>query len=108
MNKLILTILLIGITIIGFSQEKRNLLQNKATEIGLENTLIRNFSDLDFPNYNNRNFGINYLLTLNNNTFRKLKKSWAATGLLLRQPIIWKSYVRETAGSKCMPYHVPH
>ncbi len=56
MKKIALFFLLSSIAISGFSIEKRNVLQNEASEIGLENALIKSFSELDIPNYKSRDF----------------------------------------------------
>ena len=56
MKKIAIIFLLSCFAISGFSIEKRNVLQNEASEIGLENALIKSFSELDLPTYKNRDF----------------------------------------------------
>jgi hypothetical protein len=56
MNKFAFLLLISSIVLSSFSQEKRDLLQNKAKEIGIEKLLIKDFSELDFPTYYNRDF----------------------------------------------------
>ncbi len=56
MNKIALLFILSSIVLSSFSQEKRDLLQNKAKEIGIEKVLINDFSELDFPTYYDRAF----------------------------------------------------
>ncbi len=56
MKKPALFLLLISICLSSFSQENLDLLQNEASEIGLEKVLINDFSELDFPTYYDRDF----------------------------------------------------
>jgi hypothetical protein len=56
MNKLFILFLLCTVAISSFSQEKRDLLQKEAQEVNLENVLIKNFDELDFPTYQSRDF----------------------------------------------------
>ena len=56
MKNTLLIVLLICIVENAQPQEKRNILQNESSDIGLENVLVKNFSDIDFPSYNNREF----------------------------------------------------
>jgi hypothetical protein len=56
MKKLILLFLLSSFVFGSFSQEKRNLLQKEAEQINLAESLLTDFSDLNFPNYKNRSF----------------------------------------------------
>lgn len=56
MKKFFLSVFLICIIISGYSIEKRDILQKKATEIGLDKVLVRNFSEIQFPSYKNRDF----------------------------------------------------
>jgi hypothetical protein len=56
MKKIAYILLLIGFVINSFSQQKRDLLQNEAKEIGIEKVLIKDFSELNFPTYYDRNF----------------------------------------------------
>ncbi len=43
-------------TISGFSTEKRDFLQKESREIGLENVLLKNFSEIGLPDYKDRGF----------------------------------------------------
>ncbi len=56
MKKLILLFLLALFAFSSFSEEKRNLLQKEAEQINLSQSLVKDFSDIDFPNYENRSF----------------------------------------------------
>ena len=56
MKKIAIIFLLSCFAISGFSNEKRNVLQNEASEIGLENALIKSFSELGLPSYKSREF----------------------------------------------------
>ncbi|MCG8311021.1 MAG: heparinase II/III-family protein [Cytophagales bacterium] len=56
MKKLILLFVISFFVKSGFSTEKKDVLQNEAREIGLENVLIKAFSELDFPTYQSREF----------------------------------------------------
>jgi len=56
MKKIAILFLLSGFAISGFSKEKRDILQKEAKEIGIENVLIKDFSDLKLPTYNSRDF----------------------------------------------------
>jgi hypothetical protein len=56
MQKLTILLLLCTITFSSFSKEKRDILQKEAKEIGIENVLVKNFTDLGFPTYQSRDF----------------------------------------------------
>ncbi len=56
MKKINLLLLLFAVSIHGFSMEERDILQNEARSIGLENVLVKNFSELNLPTYHNREF----------------------------------------------------
>lgn len=56
MKKLLIIFVLSCIAFSGFSSEKRNLLQNESREIGLEDVLIKTFSEIDLPTYRSRDF----------------------------------------------------
>lgn len=56
MKKIILVLLLNCMAISGFSAEKRDILQKEANDIGLERVLIKNFSEIDLPTYESRDF----------------------------------------------------
>jgi len=68
MLKLSIFLLLSLFAFTSFSFEKRDILQKKAKEIDLENVLIKNFSELNFPTYKERKFW--------NNLPDKLKKQY--------------------------------
>ena len=40
----------------GFSSDKRDILQNESNEIGLEEVLVKDFSEIGFPTYKDRDF----------------------------------------------------
>ena len=56
MKRLFFLTLLSCFTSVIFAQEKRDLLVNKAKEIGLESVLVKDFSEIDFPTYRDRDF----------------------------------------------------
>ncbi len=56
MQKKLFLLLLACFTISGFSAEKRDILQKESNEIGLENTLVKDFSEIGLPTYKDRNF----------------------------------------------------
>jgi len=56
MKKIILLFLLSFFTQSGFSVEKRDILQKESKEIGLENALIKDFSEIGLPTYRDRDF----------------------------------------------------
>lgn len=56
MKKLIILLLLCTFAISSFSQEKRDIFQKEAKEIGIENMLVKNFADIGFPTYKTRDF----------------------------------------------------
>lgn len=56
MKKLFILILYSTFAISGFSKEQRDVLQKEAQQINLAQALVKNFSELDFPNYQNRAF----------------------------------------------------
>jgi hypothetical protein len=52
-------ILILALTVFGFTgmaKEKRDLLQKEAKETGLSQALVKNFSEIGFPDYYNRTF----------------------------------------------------
>ena len=53
---LFLSVFLLFTQLTGHSKEQRDLLQKEAKEIGLSQALIRNFSEIGFPTYNDRTF----------------------------------------------------
>ncbi len=56
MKKLVLFSMLVCFSFAVFSAEKRDMLQKEASEIGLAQALIKNFAELNFPGYSDRNF----------------------------------------------------
>jgi hypothetical protein len=56
MKKSIVLFLFSCFAISGFSNEKRDILQKESNEIGMESTLIRDFSEIGFPTYKDRDF----------------------------------------------------
>ncbi|MCE4563991.1 heparinase II/III family protein [Maribellus sp. CM-23] len=56
MRNLVVFIVLISFSLHGFAEEKRDLLQKEATKIDLAASLVKNFSELNFPTYENRSF----------------------------------------------------
>ncbi|MGV8134871.1 MAG: hypothetical protein AB2L20_06635 [Mangrovibacterium sp.] len=56
MRKFILFVFFFGFTLYGFAAEKRDLLQKEAQRINIAQSLVKNFSELDFPKYSNRSF----------------------------------------------------
>jgi hypothetical protein len=56
MNRLFFLIILICVTFSSFAEEKRDVLKNEAESIGLESVLVRDFSEIDFPTYESRDF----------------------------------------------------
>lgn len=63
MKKLFL-ILLIVISTDAFSFEKRDILQKESQTIGLSEVLVKDFSEIGFPDYKNRNFWDNLPSTI--------------------------------------------
>jgi len=66
MQKLFVLFLLSTFTISGFSKEKRDVLQKEAKEISISNALVKDFADLDFPTYKDRDFWNNLTDDLRN------------------------------------------
>jgi hypothetical protein len=56
MKKIGTLILLSCISIHGFSEEKRDILQKESVKIGLEDALIKDFSEMGLPTYRDRTF----------------------------------------------------
>lgn len=56
MKKLFILLLLCSLSLSSFSREERDLLQKEASDIGLGNVLIHEFSEIDMPTYSSRNF----------------------------------------------------
>ncbi|RIJ48723.1 hypothetical protein D1614_09335 [Maribellus luteus] len=56
MRNLVVFMVLISFSLHGFAEEKRDLLQKEATKIDLAASLVKNFSELNFPTYENRSF----------------------------------------------------
>ena len=56
MKRILVLLLIIGFSTAVFSAEKRDLLQKEASKIDLAQALVKNFSDLNFPTYQSRDF----------------------------------------------------
>ncbi len=56
MKIVVAVVLLSFVPIIGFSQEKRDILYKEAGETGLENALIKEFPEMGLPTYRDRDF----------------------------------------------------
>ena len=56
MKELLILSLVIGFSTAIYSAEKRDLLQKEASKIDLAQALVKNFSDLNFPTYQSRDF----------------------------------------------------
>lgn len=56
MKKLLILLLLCNFVLFSFSKEKRDILQKEAQQINLAQSLVKNFSDLNFPTYKSRDF----------------------------------------------------
>ncbi len=56
MKRIALFFLLYLFVFNGFSSEKRDILQNESSKIGLANVLIKNFAEISVPSYHDRNF----------------------------------------------------
>jgi hypothetical protein len=66
MKRLILFLLLSTFAFSSFSKEKRDVLQQEAREIGIENVLVKDFADLNFPTYESRDFWNNLPASIRN------------------------------------------
>ena len=56
MKKIAVLVFVLCISVSGFSKEQRDLLQKEAKETGLSQALVKNFSEIGFPDYYNRTF----------------------------------------------------
>ena len=56
MKKIAVLVFMLCFSVSGFSKEKRDLLQKEAKETGLSQSLVKNFSEIGFPDYYNRPF----------------------------------------------------
>ena len=56
MKKLFVLFLLSAFAFTAFSKEERNILQQKASEIGIASVLVKDFAELNFPTYKSRDF----------------------------------------------------
>ncbi|MBN1985680.1 MAG: heparinase II/III family protein, partial [Prolixibacteraceae bacterium] len=56
MKNLVVIVLVVCFSLTATSQEERNILQKEAEEINLEKVLMKDFTELDFPNYQSRSF----------------------------------------------------
>jgi len=75
MKRSIALLLLACFSFVGFSQEERDILQKEAREAGLAQTLVEDFSDLDFPTYQDRNFWNNLPDHLKQQYIREAEKA---------------------------------
>jgi hypothetical protein len=82
MKKLFVFIFLVSFSFAGFSAEKRDLLQKEADEIGLAETLVKSFSELNFPAYKNRDFWDHLPPTLRQQYIRQAERYLLMIGLL--------------------------
>jgi hypothetical protein len=84
MNKF--TLLVCFCLLLGFGESiaQRNILQNEAKEIGIEQSIVKDFSELNLPTYQSRAC----LQALEMNTSKVLKAARTMTGLLLKPQII--------------------
>ena len=68
MKKITLIICLCTLFKIGDVMAQRNILQNEASEIGIEASLVKDFAELNLPNYQSRIvFEINNIKLAGNN-----------------------------------------
>jgi hypothetical protein len=74
MKKLVVFTFFICFSFLVFSAEKRDILQKEADEIGLAETLIKGFSELNFPAYKNRDFWDHLPQTLRQQYIRQAEK----------------------------------
>jgi hypothetical protein len=56
MKNLVVIVLVVCFSLMARSQEERDILQKEAEEINLEKVLMKDFTELDFPNYQSRSF----------------------------------------------------
>jgi hypothetical protein len=56
MKNNVLLLLFLFITLNGISSENRDILQKEASEIEIEKNLVKEFSEIGFPAYNDRDF----------------------------------------------------
>jgi hypothetical protein len=75
MKKVSLLILLSCFAFSGYAEEKRDILQNEAKEIGLSSTLIKDFSEIDLPTYSSRDFWSNLPDALKKQYIEEAEKS---------------------------------
>ena len=74
MKKLFILFLLSAFSFNGFSKEKRDLLQKEAQQINLAQSLVKNFSDLNFPTYKSRDFWNNLPAEIRNQYIQEAEK----------------------------------
>lgn len=75
MKKSITILFVLCLTLVGFSEEKRNILQSEASEINLETVMVKNFSALNFPDYKSREFWDDLPLEIRTQYINKAEKS---------------------------------
>lgn len=74
MKKIAVLIFVLCFSVSGFSKEKRDLLQKEAKEINLGQALVKNFSELGFPDYYNRTFWDNLPATFKKQYIEEAEK----------------------------------
>lgn len=74
MKELMFFLLIICFSSTIFSAEKRDILQKETNEIELSRTLIKDFSELNFPGYKNRNFWEKLPQTIRQEYIRQAEK----------------------------------
>ncbi|HCE57338.1 MAG TPA: hypothetical protein DER09_05915 [Prolixibacteraceae bacterium] len=65
----------LSFTFSAFTKERRDLLQKEATEINLQQSLVKNFADLGFPDYYNRDFWNNLPVEIRNEYIAEAEKA---------------------------------
>lgn len=75
MKKLFIIILSCTFAISGFSKEQRDILQKEAQQINLAQALVKNFSEIGFPSYQNRAFWNNLPEVLKKQYIEEAEKS---------------------------------
>lgn len=74
MKKLVIFLWMFSFAAVGYTAEKRDVLQKEAKEIGLAQALVKNFSDIGFPDYHDRNFWNNLPEVIKNEYVQEAEK----------------------------------
>lgn len=74
MKKLFILFLLGAFAFTGYSKEIRDLLQKEAQQINMAQSLVKNFSDLNFPNYKSRDFWNNLPAEIRNQYIKEAEE----------------------------------